>query len=411
VNDETLAILVGGGPAPGINGVIAAATVEAHRSGARVLGIYDGFAHIARGDTSQVRELRDEDVAAELNRGGSMLRTSRTNPAKDERTLQTCVESLRAMGVRYLIAIGGDDTTYGASRIADEARGAMAVAAVPKTIDNDLPLAGTTPTFGYESARAAGATVVENLLVDAHAARRWYVVVSMGRTSGALALGIANAAGADVALIPEELPGENVDVASVAGVIAGAVVKRLAEGRPYGVAIVAEGIGERLAQTQASERSRDAYGNVRLAYVPLGAMICDALQETLAAAGVEMLVFPKEIGHELRSARPIAYDVEYTRLLGAGAARYLIDGGSGGLITLVEGCIVPVALADLRDPATGRTRVRRVDLASDFYQTARRFMARLDEEDLREPRLSLLAAQTRLRPAEFKERFSTALRV
>src|SRR5579864_9175990 len=136
MSGETVAILVDGGPAPGINSVIASATVEAARNGLRVLGLYDGYYHIARGDTSHVTELRVDDVWPIHATGGSILRTSRTNPAKDEAVLANCVCALTTLGVRYMIAIGGDDTTYGATRIAATAQGRIAVATVPKTIDN-----------------------------------------------------------------------------------------------------------------------------------------------------------------------------------------------------------------------------------------------------------------------------------
>src|ERR1700692_1342653 len=100
-----IGILVGGGPAPGINGVIASAAIEALNSGLEVVGIYDGYAHIARGDTSQVAPLALNDVSRIHNTGGSILRTSRTNPAKDDATLTNCVEALIALDLRYLIAI------------------------------------------------------------------------------------------------------------------------------------------------------------------------------------------------------------------------------------------------------------------------------------------------------------------
>src|SRR5579863_1260875 len=97
---ETLAILVGGGPAPGINGVIASATIEAVNEGLRVIGLYDGYYHIARGDTAHVTDLTIDDVSRIHFTGGSILRTSRTNPAKDEATLKQCVRSLTLLGVR-----------------------------------------------------------------------------------------------------------------------------------------------------------------------------------------------------------------------------------------------------------------------------------------------------------------------
>src|SRR6202790_1789234 len=129
--EETLAILVGGGPAPGINGVIASATIEARNHGLRVLGIYEGYRHLVLGDISHVVELQIEDVSRMHFTGGSMLRTSRTNPASDEESLRRCVRSLTMLGVNYLITIGGDDTTFGATRIAAATQGRLGVATVP----------------------------------------------------------------------------------------------------------------------------------------------------------------------------------------------------------------------------------------------------------------------------------------
>ncbi|HEY4442606.1 MAG TPA: 6-phosphofructokinase, partial [Candidatus Elarobacter sp.] len=240
--EETLAILVGGGPAPGINGVIASATIEARNNGLRVLGIYQGYRHLVRGDTSHVRELDIDDVSRVHFTGGSILRTSRTNPAKDEESLRRCIRSLTLLGVRYLITIGGDDTTFGATRIAAETKGRIGVATVPKTIDNDLPLPDNAPTFGFETARAVGSAIVENLMEDARTASRWYLAVTMGRKSGALALGICKAAGATIAVIPEEFSGTTIRLADVVDDLVGAIVKRLAYGQDHGVAVIAEGI-------------------------------------------------------------------------------------------------------------------------------------------------------------------------
>ena len=231
MNDETLAILVGGGPAPGINGVIASATIEAVNSGLRVLGLYDGYRHIARGDISHVVELGIDDVSRVHFSGGSMLRTSRTNPGKDDETLERCIRSLLQLGVRYLVAIGGDDTTFGAARIAAKTRGRLGVATVPKTIDNDLPLPDNAPTFGFETARAVGSAIVENLMEDARTAQRWYLAITMGRKSGALALGICKAAGATLAVIPEEFAGDHIDAATSAPGLASHVATSAGEAR------------------------------------------------------------------------------------------------------------------------------------------------------------------------------------
>jgi ATP-dependent phosphofructokinase / diphosphate-dependent phosphofructokinase len=408
MDHDTLAILVGGGPAPGINGVISSATIEAANNGLRVIGLYDGYEHIARGDTSHVTELTIEDVSRIHFTGGSILRTSRTNPAKDERTLQNCIHSLTLMGVRYLITIGGDDTTYGASRIAAETKGRIGVATVPKTIDNDLPLPDNAPTFGFETARSVGSAIVENLMEDARTASRWYLAVTMGRKSGALALGICKAAGATLAVIPEEFPGERIALDDIVDTIVGSIVKRLAFGQDHGVAVIAEGLAERMAPEElaaVTTAARDAYGHVRLADVPLGSVLRDAVRGRLHEIGIDATVVPKDIGYELRSAKPIPFDAEYTRTLGYGAVRYLLAGGSGALIALAGGRIRPVTLEEMKDPATGRIRVRMVDVTTESYEVARKYMIRLEEQDLTEPRLSRLSAQTGLDPDAFEARF------
>ena len=410
--NDTLAILVGGGPAPGINGVIASATIEAVNNGMRVLGLYDGYKHIAAGDTSQVVPLTLENVSRLHFTGGSFLRTSRTNPAKDDATLQRCIRSLLQLGVRYVVAIGGDDTTYGAARIAAETRGRLGIVTVPKTIDNDLPLPDNAPTFGFETARAVGAGIVENLMEDARTASRWYLAVTMGRKSGALALGICRAAGATLAVIPEEFDGQ-IRLEQIVDTLVGAMVKRRSFGQDHGVAVIAEGVAERLdAQQLASlERgARDAYGHTKLSDIPLGMMLRDAVRDRLEEIGLELTAVTKDIGYELRCAKPVPFDVEYTRTLGYGAVRHLLGGGSGALIALSGGRMVPVTLEELTDPQTGRIRVRLVDVTTESYEVARKYMIRLEAADLEEPRLSRLSVQTKLSPQEFATRFGRVVR-
>jgi 6-phosphofructokinase len=407
-----LAILVGGGPAPGINGVIAAATIEAINSGLRVIGIREGYHWLARGDASHASELQIADVSRIHFNGGSILGTSRTNPAREEATLERAVSTLQKLNVRYLVCIGGDDTTSGAAAIAARAGNRLSVVTVPKTIDNDLPLPDNMPTFGFETARSAGAVVVESLMEDARTTGRWYTVITMGRTSGALALGMCKAAGATLALIPEEFHDAQLELTTVVDVIAGAIIKRSASGRHDGVALIAEGIAGLInpeSLPQAEKVERDAYGHRRLGEIPLGMFIRDSVREALAGLGIEITVANKEIGYELRCARPLPFDIDYTRTLGYGAVRYLLGGGSGAMVAIVNGRIKPLKLEELVDPATGRVGTRRVDVTAESYQVARSYMIRLEAEDLEEPMLSKLAAETNLSPDAFKTRFMTAV--
>jgi 6-phosphofructokinase len=410
----TLGILVGGGPAPGINGVIAAAAIEAINEGCSVVGIYDGYRWLARGDSAHAVSLRIEDVSRIHWTGGSILRTSRTNPAQNETTLTNCVAALRGLHITHLLCIGGDDTTFGAAKIADATGGDIRVATVPKTIDNDLPLPDNMPTFGFETARAVGAGIVETLMEDARTTQRWYLVISMGRKSGALALGITKAAGATLAVIPEQFGEAGLSLATVADVIVGSMIKRAASGTNHGVAVIAEGIAERLHESDFAkmhDTPRDPYGHIRLSEIDIGAVLKSEIAVRLKEMRLEIDVVTKDVGYELRCAKPVPFDVEYTRTLGYGAVRYLLGGGSGAMVALRGGHVAPVALQDMIDKETGRIGVRVVDTTTEAYEVSRKYTIRLDAADLEEPRLGPLAAKVGLTPKEFRDRFAAAAQV
>ena len=149
-------ILMGGGPAPGINSAISSVTIEAVNRGYEVIGIYDGFSHLMEGRTDMVRPLKIEDVSQIHYRGGSIIRTSRANPTRRPEHIQNTLNSLKDLDVSFLATIGGDDTAFSASEVSRLAAGEIKVAHIPKTIDNDLPLPDGMPTFGYETARHLG---------------------------------------------------------------------------------------------------------------------------------------------------------------------------------------------------------------------------------------------------------------
>ena len=152
-----IGILVGGGPAPGINGVIYAATIDACKHNREVIGIFDGFKHLMAGKVEGM-PLLPGTVAYIHQEGGSILHTARANPTKSDETLRNCVSALLGAGITSLVSIGGDDTAFSASQVARYAQETMGARLcsvhVPKTIDNDLPLPEDIPTFGFETARA-----------------------------------------------------------------------------------------------------------------------------------------------------------------------------------------------------------------------------------------------------------------
>src|ERR671925_1057345 len=277
---KTLAILVGGGPAPGINAVIAAATIEARNHGLRVLGCYDGFKWLVQGDTQHVVDLEINDTSRIHFDGGSIIRTSRTNPSKSAEGIRQVGDALQSLGVNHLITIGGDDTAYSASRLAKQVPG-LTVAHVPKTIDNDLPLPGDVVTFGFTTACNLGKELVRNLMQDAATTERWFFVTVMGRHAGHLALGIGGSAAATLTVIAEEFPEPQISLDRLADVLEGAIIKRRSHGREHGVALLAEGIAEKLDPGTLGDVERDAYGNVRLTEFDLGQLVKERVTQSL----------------------------------------------------------------------------------------------------------------------------------
>ena len=415
---ERLGILVGGGPAPGINSVISAVTIEAQKSNLEVIGIYDGFARLIEGNTNAVCQLTISDVSQIHFQGGSILRTSRANPTRSKEHLLRVVHGLKELGITYLVTIGGDDTAFSASEVSQAAAGAIRVAHVPKTIDNDLPLPANMPTFGFETARHVGTKLVLNLMEDSRTTNRWYFVVAMGRTAGHLALGIGKAAGATLTVIPEEFPSDRVSLGQVCDVLEGAILKRRVMGRERGVAIIAEGIAEKLDPEELEnlpgvEINYDRYGHIRLAEIPLEKILRREIQNRFQQRGETLRIVDRTIGYELRSAAPIPFDVDYTRTLGHGAVRVLLSASeeisktNGGLVCLEDGHLKVLPFAELRDPLTQRTRVRRVDINSESYHVARDYMIRLEKEDLADPDMKLrLATAANMKPDDFERQFA-----
>ena len=404
-----MAILVGGGPAPGINSVISAATIRGEIEGVDVLGIKDGFKWIMRGDISHVRDLNIEDVSRIHFRGGSYIGIARENPTKDKKYLENVVTSLLRLNVDKLITIGGDDTAYSAMKVEELAAGRIRVVHVPKTIDNDLDLPHGICTFGFQTARHVGVNIVKNLMVDAQTTSRWYFVVSMGRKAGHLALGIGKAAGATLTLIPEEFPEPSIRLQKIVDILVGAIIKRLSSERSDGIAILAEGMVERLDSKDLEvllNIERDAHNNIRLAEVNFGEILKLHVQNELKKFGIKTTIVAKNIGYELRCADPIPFDMEYTRDLGYCAAQFLLDGGNGAMISVQEGRFIPMYFEDIIDPETNRTKVRMVETQAEYYQVARRYMLRLTREDFKDPHeLAKYAATAGISLEAFKKRF------
>ena len=404
-------ILVGGGPAPGINSVISAATIRSIVGGCDVIGILDGFKWLMEGSQSHVTPLLTEEVSRIHFRGGSSLGTSRANPTKKPESLEHVLSTLVRLGVTRLITIGGDDTAYSALKLEEKAAGRLHVVHVPKTIDNDLDLPHGIPTFGFQTARHVGVEIVKNLMVDAQTTSRWYFVVTMGRKAGHLALGIGKAAGATLTLIPEEFRQRPVKLATVVDALATAIIKRASEGRFDGVAVLAEGLVEMLDPQDLGgldHVERDEHGHIRLSEIDIGDVLKREVSRVLGGFGLTTTIVSKNVGYELRCADPIPFDMEYTRDLGYCAAQFLLDGGNAAMVSIQQGRFTPIPFKQMLDPATGRAKVRMVDVASESYQIARRYMIRLAPEDMADAQtVGRYASVVGLSADAFRERFSS----
>src|SRR6266498_1580499 len=413
-----------------MNSVISAATIEARNSGWDVLGILDGFEHLMQGDTGHVQRLTITDVSRIHVLGGSILFTSRANPTiRDERAddpdwrMKNTVRALKELAIDALVTIGGDDTAFSAQRVAEAAGGAIKVAHVPKTIDNDLPLPRGVSTFGFQTARHVGVELVNNLMTDAITTKRWFFVLAMGRSAGHLAVRIGKAAGVTLTVIAEEFPPDRpIRLMHLVDLIDATILKRISHGRPFGVVILSEGIALRLEQEDLKKAmpdvERDEHGHIRLGELNLDGILADLVKERFRDRGKKITLTPKNIGYELRCAPPIPFDIEYTRDLGYGAIDYLRTlyeqqgDDTGAMITIQEEEMVPLPFGSFTDPETGRPQVREVNVGSGMYRVATEYMIRLEQEDLDDAeKLKGIAEAAGMSPEAFRERYAYLVEV
>lgn len=416
----TLGILVGGGPAPGINGVVTAATIGARKENLTVYGIFDGYKWLVKGDeidiNNHIKELHMRDVSRIHFDGGSYLRTSRTNPIKIQNGVENCVKNLNKLGIKYVVTIGGDDTAYAASEIAKAAGETIKFVHVPKTIDNDLPLPDNQPTFGYHTACDLGSKLVKNLMEDARIMDRWFITVVMGRQTGHLALGISKSAGATLTIIPEEFGSKGyIPLSKVCDIFEASIIKRRAMDHNHGVLVIAEGVAGRLRPEDLKkipglELEYDDFGNIRLGEAELGKILKLEIERRFKARNDKITVVEINIGYVLRCADPIPFDQEYTRDLGYNAIHYLLSDApeyqENAMISVIHGVLKPLPFGKLIDPETKKTAIRSVDVLSERYKIALNYMVRLDQRDLDDPEfLQRMAKEAKMSKEEFIRRF------
>ena len=290
MENPILGILVGGGPAPGLNKVIASATIYAKSLGWKILGFQDGYRHLITGDLEEVRnntiELTPEIVSPHSNSGGSILRPDRFDPTQNSQNMINIHKAFDILGIRYFLVFGGNQNISGVNTLmqgVDPAK--IQTIVVPKTIDNDVMIPEGQSTFGHHSAYIFGSKIVKNLMEDSKSAPRWFIVQTMGKKSGHLALSIAGATGAHLAIIPEDFRDQRVTLEQICDIIEGTIIKRLALGKNYGVCVISEGIINQMTPSSIQSlyingfASSNSQGNIILDDVELSRAIVFELRK------------------------------------------------------------------------------------------------------------------------------------
>ena len=416
-NIHKVAILFAGGPAPAANAVISTAACSFLRNNIEVVGILYGYSGLMQfGPERPLEEGRDyvnvthKFLRRTRNTQGIMIGTARANPGKDvsrpdhfkdpERTkmLRTVYEALRSIGVDALISIGGDDTLKTANKfklfqeqLFDEAP-RIPVVHLPKTIDNDYM--GIDFTFGYFTAVEFLANEIRNLLADAEANRSYFVAETMGRSAGWLSYGAAIAGEASLVVSIEDITGKYeaseestnpqtgkrqirrvMDLDEVVRrIVATMRVREEAEGKEFGVIVLAEGLAELLPFKHIEGVPRDEHGHIAISKLNLSRLFSDLIgKEYTNQTGKKKKITGLQLGYESRCAKPQAFDVMLGSQVGVGSYRALVEKRLDGVMVSVSGQLDLnyVPFNQLVDPATLVTVVRYIEPGSDFHRLAR----------------------------------------
>ena len=361
---DSIVILAGGGPAPGINTVISTVAKTFLKDGYRVLGLHDGYKNLFKKE-KEVEEL-DFMWADDIQKqGGSALRMSRYKPKNEEFNTDFFVEN----NIKLLVTIGGDDTASTANRISkylNENNVPIQNIHVPKTIDNDLPLPDGNPTFGYYSAKDAAVHLVQTVYEDARTSGNWFVLSAMGREAGHLAFGMTSACHCPMVIIPEMFNKTDVTLEAIIQLMVSSIVKRKILGVGYGVIIISEGVFHFMTDQEIEKSgvacTSDEHGHPELGNVSKAHIFNLLLQQRLKLLGISVKSRPVEIGYGIRCVQPNGYDLTYCSLLGYGVKKLFMQGVTGAMVTTnPKGEIIPLYLKDVEDE-NGKIKPRLVNL-------------------------------------------------
>lgn len=386
---DSIIILCGGGPAPGMNPVSMSVAKTFLSKGYRVLGLHGGYSGLFS-KNARVEELDFFKADRYFNVGGSYLQMSRFKPTDKDFEENFNLDLFKDNNIKLLVTIGGDDTASTANRISKFLAAKnypIANIHCPKTIDNDLPLPNNAPTFGYNSAKNEGAHIAKTVYEDARTSGNWFVITAMGRTCGSLALGIGEASHSPMTIIPEMFNKTTMTLDKIIKLSVSAIIKRKILGVSYGTVVTAEGLfhDEGVMQEMVDAGVHftfDEHGHPELGKISKAVIFSDLLDKECQKAGLKVKSRPVEIGYDVRCQEPVAYDLTYCTELAMGVYQLFSEGKTGCMVYVDSfGKVSPLYLKDLQDPETGKIPPRIVDINSGTAQNYYSFIAHYVTED------------------------------
>ena len=374
---DAVIILCGGGPAPGMNTVVCSVTKTFLGRGYRVIGLHGGYSGLFS-KTPRTEEMDFFKADSYFNRGGSYLQMSRFKPTDKDFEENFNLALFKDNNIKLLVTVGGDDTASTANRIAKFLQAKQYPIQnihVPKTIDNDLPLPGNAPTFGFNSAKDEGAHLARTVYEDARTSGNWLIIAAMGRSAGHLALGIGESTHCPMTIIPEMFNNTTITLDKILKLSISAIIKRKLMGFPYGTIVISEGVFHDIdvkeLEAAGVHFSYDDHGHPELGKISKAVLFNDLLEKELKKLGLKVKSRPVEIGYDVRCQDPIGYDLTYCTELAMGVYQLFAAGETGCMVYVDSfGKVSPLYLKDLQN-AEGKIPPRRVDInggtAQNYY--------------------------------------------
>jgi len=382
--NKTVAIVCGGGPAPGINTVISSVSKAFLKSGYKVLGVHEAYKGLFSENPKTV-EITYEWADVIYDQGGSAIQMSRFKPKDSDFR----VDFFEKNNIDLLVTVGGDDTASTANRITKFLHNnkiEIKNIHVPKTIDNDLPLPEGVPTFGFNTAVEVGSTIGKTIKTESLTTNNWYTLTSMGREAGHLAYEIGKSTQASMIIIPEMFNKTQITISKIVDLVVSSIVKRKTMGIEPGVTVISEGVFHDLTDEDIKNCgivfSYDDHGHPELNKISKAHIFSALIDDRIKEIGLTTKNRPIEVGYSLRCCPPVAFDIAYCTSLGYGVKKLYDEGYTGCMVSQdSDKNIIPIYLKDVEDEQ-GKIRTRLVDMENEDVKTV--FNVNLDylsEED------------------------------